>query len=196
MIPAAASSSFPSQEKTLCFHCRHTPSSWAGGNAPGHAAGSAARASPRPPVPSHDGQARCQEQRSKECIPAGLPALAAPCLPRASSRAQTLSQRGMAGCGQQRVPHRHPSDKRPRHPTSVTHPWLPSPSQLLCPRFISCHPVQDPGLARDSQAGAGDTLPCVLTACNIALQVPEATAQGALVRQRPWHCHGSAQPRA
>lgn len=101
VIPAAASSSLPSQEKTPCFHCRHTPSSWAGGNAPGSAAGSAARASPCPLSPPMVGRhgARPWEERSKECTPAGLPTLAAPCLPQASSWAQTLSQWGMAGCG-------------------------------------------------------------------------------------------------
>lgn len=30
---------------------------------------------------------------------------------------------------------------------------------------------------------------CGLSVCDTALQVPEATAQGALVGQWPWHCH-------
>lgn len=161
VIPAAASSSLPSQEKTLCFHCRHTPSSWAGGNAPGSAAGSAARASPCPLSPPMVGRhgARPWEQKSRECIPAGLPALAAPCLPRASFWAQTLSQWGIGRVWAGACPHWHPSDKHPRHCTRPTHSWSPSPSQLLRPMFISCRPVRDPELARDSQAGAGDMLP-------------------------------------
>lgn len=187
VIPAAASSSLPSQEKTLCFHCRHTPSSWAGGNAPGSAVGSAARASPCPPSPPMVGRhgARPWEQKSKECIPAGLPALAAPCLPRAFSWAQTLSQWGIGRVWAAACPHWHPSDKHPRHCTRGTFP-IPAPA----PHVRLMPPCAGPRAGK-GQPGTWGHAACGLTVCDITLQVPEAMAQETLVGQWPWYCHGS-----
>lgn len=111
------------------------------------------------PVPSHGGQARCQalgrEEQGVHPWGAAYPCCTLPAPGILLGTDPVPVGHGRVWC----VPHWHPSDKHPRHCSSATHSWLPSPSQLLCPMFISCHPVRDPGLARESQAGAGDTLP-------------------------------------
>lgn len=198
--PAAASSALPSQEKALCFHCRLTPSSRAGGNAPGCLAAlpMPLPMSPRPLLRRVWGcQALGTEGRGGRSIPLG-----AAC-PRCSLPALGIllgADPGPAGRGGMRGAACPPAGRRRPVPSALRgrHRCHPLP----CPVFALCHAVRDPGPAGHGRAGVGDALPGAGTTRGIAAQVPgpRAAAQGALAMRWPWrcrrHCRAPVPPQA